>query len=245
MKLTTLDEDLKIHQKLEDEPNDVGGLSAQELKEKFDQAGLTIQKYLNEVHLPEEEQAVAEALTQAKKYTDLKVVAVGAGDMASAVYDTQKRRQDVYEYANQKAKEAMADTSKLGYVCAGKCDVDIINGVLNDISFQSLFDPKGLWSETEQVFIAPKGAVGMILTATVRWNRMGSKAMCYLEATVNGVVQASQQGPVLTASYYERTVMLPVAVQAGDKVGVILRAVNYSSDNAHIQLQDLRAEAIM
>lgn len=245
MKLTTLDEDLKIHQKLEDEPNDVGGLSAQELKEKFDQAGLTIQKYLNEVHLPEEEQAVAEALAQAKKYTDLKVVAVGTGDMASAVYDTQKRRQDVYEYANQKAKEAMADTSKLGYVCAGLCGLSIRDGVRNAISFQSLVDPKGLWSATEQVFVAPEGAVGMILTGTLRWARQ-TFSRCYLEATVNGTVQVSRDGPTdQTGNFYYQTVMLPVAVQAGDKVGVIMRAVKSSNQSAQMDLQELRAEIIM
>lgn len=44
-----LNEDLAIHQKLDDEPNDVGGLSAGELKALFDRAPLIIQKYINEV----------------------------------------------------------------------------------------------------------------------------------------------------------------------------------------------------
>lgn len=44
--------DLNIIQQLADEPNDVDGLSAQDLKEKFDEAGLTIQKWLNETLLP-------------------------------------------------------------------------------------------------------------------------------------------------------------------------------------------------
>lgn len=53
MKLTKMEEDLRIHQKLDDEPNDVGGLTAAELKAKFDEAGLTIQRYLNETLIPE------------------------------------------------------------------------------------------------------------------------------------------------------------------------------------------------
>lgn len=84
MKLTTLDEDLRIHQKLEDEPNDVGGLSAQELKKKFDQAGVTIQKYLNETHLPEAAAAVADALSEAKAYADNKAAAVVSNALSQA-----------------------------------------------------------------------------------------------------------------------------------------------------------------
>ena len=47
-----LDDDLDIISKLDDEPNDVGGLSAAELKARFDQAGLTIQDYINEKLIP-------------------------------------------------------------------------------------------------------------------------------------------------------------------------------------------------
>ena len=42
-KLQTLNDDLNIIQKLDDEPNDVGGMSAQELKAAFDKAGNSIQ----------------------------------------------------------------------------------------------------------------------------------------------------------------------------------------------------------
>ena len=52
MALTEFQDDLNIIQKLDDEPNDVGGLTAAELKAKFDEAGLTIQNWLNTVLLP-------------------------------------------------------------------------------------------------------------------------------------------------------------------------------------------------
>jgi hypothetical protein len=38
IELTRLTDDLNVIQKLDDEPNDVGGLSAAELKAKFDEA---------------------------------------------------------------------------------------------------------------------------------------------------------------------------------------------------------------
>ena len=53
MTITLLDGDLNIIAGLDDEPNDVGGLTAAELKAKFDQAGNTIKTYLNGTLVPE------------------------------------------------------------------------------------------------------------------------------------------------------------------------------------------------
>lgn len=53
MALTKLTKDMAIIQKLDDEPNDVGGLTAAELKAKFDEAGETVKEYLNETLLAE------------------------------------------------------------------------------------------------------------------------------------------------------------------------------------------------
>lgn len=58
-KLTRMTADLNIIYALDDEPNDVGGMSAAELKARFDQSGLTIQRFINEVLLPELEGAQA------------------------------------------------------------------------------------------------------------------------------------------------------------------------------------------
>ena len=60
MAIKQLTDDLNIIQKLDDEPNDVGGLTAQELKTAFDKAGNTIQKYINETLIPELETAGVE-----------------------------------------------------------------------------------------------------------------------------------------------------------------------------------------
>ena len=59
MALTKMTKDMAIIQALDDEPNDVGGLTAQELKEKFDEAGETIKKYLNETLTSELDTALA------------------------------------------------------------------------------------------------------------------------------------------------------------------------------------------
>lgn len=53
MALTQFEKDMGIIAKLDDEPNDVGGLTAAELKAKFDEGGEALQAYLNGVLLPE------------------------------------------------------------------------------------------------------------------------------------------------------------------------------------------------
>ena len=52
LEIQLLDGDLNIIQKLDDEPNDVGGLTSAELKEKFDESGNIIKKYINETLIP-------------------------------------------------------------------------------------------------------------------------------------------------------------------------------------------------
>ena len=53
MALTQFEKDMGIIAKLDDEPNDVGGLTSAELKAKFDEGGEALQTYLNEILLPE------------------------------------------------------------------------------------------------------------------------------------------------------------------------------------------------
>lgn len=53
MALTKFEKDMVIIQKLDDEPNDVGGLTAAELKAKFDEGGEAIKEYINETLVPE------------------------------------------------------------------------------------------------------------------------------------------------------------------------------------------------
>lgn len=52
MSLPKFNEDIQIISKLADEPNDVGGLSADELKAKFDEASGLIKTFINDTLLP-------------------------------------------------------------------------------------------------------------------------------------------------------------------------------------------------
>lgn len=59
MGFTKLEKDMAVIAALDNEPNDVGGLTAEELKEKFDEAGKAVKAYLNEVLLRELEGSLA------------------------------------------------------------------------------------------------------------------------------------------------------------------------------------------
>ena len=48
MAFTKFTKDMAIIAKLDDEPNDVGGLTAAQLKDKFDEGGKALQTYINE-----------------------------------------------------------------------------------------------------------------------------------------------------------------------------------------------------
>ncbi len=67
-----LDSDMDVIQKLDDEPNDVGGLTAQQLKAEFDKAGNIVKRYINEILLPALSDTVAEAEEREKAETERK-----------------------------------------------------------------------------------------------------------------------------------------------------------------------------
>ena len=52
MAITPFEKDIEIIQKLDDEPNDVQGLTPEELKKRFDQAAIWLKEYINTVLLP-------------------------------------------------------------------------------------------------------------------------------------------------------------------------------------------------
>lgn len=52
LEIELMEDDLNIIQKLDDAPNDVGGMTSAELKAAFDRAGLLIQAYINETLVP-------------------------------------------------------------------------------------------------------------------------------------------------------------------------------------------------
>lgn len=97
LEIIPLEQDLAIIQKLDDEPNDVGGMTAAQLKAKFDESGLTIQRYINESLIPQilENDATEAARNAAEEYRQeqelLRQHAEGQREIAEAQREENER----------------------------------------------------------------------------------------------------------------------------------------------------------
>ena len=90
-----LDGDLSIIQKLDDEPNDVGGLTSAELKERFDRAGNIIKEYINETLIPA---ILAADATEADR---------AAAETARADAETQRAQAEAQAEANRQIAQSL------------------------------------------------------------------------------------------------------------------------------------------
>lgn len=78
MALERFEKDMKIIAKLDDEPNDVGGLSAVELKERFDEGGEALKDYINDKLLPALETAGVLAIVRSDDLTAIRYLRLNA-----------------------------------------------------------------------------------------------------------------------------------------------------------------------
>ena len=114
IELEYLNGDLNIIQKLDDEPNDVGGLTSAQLKAKFDEAGNAIKDYINNDLIPailaadatEAERTAAEA---SRVYAEsLRVAAETAREQAEAERAKNEAARESSETARGNAESARA-----------------------------------------------------------------------------------------------------------------------------------------
>lgn len=105
--------DLDIIQKLDDEPNDVGGLSAAELKAKFDEAGNTIKDFINESLIP---QVVgADAMEAARKANEAQRE---ANEAAREAAETERTAAEVQRQEGEAAREAAETARETAFTAA-------------------------------------------------------------------------------------------------------------------------------
>lgn len=106
-------DDLEIIQSLDDEPNDVGGLTAAELKAKFDEAGLAIQDYINKTLIPNvvADQATEEARAQAEAQRQSNEQTRQAAEAARQTAETQRSSAEGQRAQAEQARAA-AETQR-------------------------------------------------------------------------------------------------------------------------------------
>ena len=151
MALPTCNEDMNIISKLDDEPNDVGGLSAASLKAKFDLAGNLLKKALNDLVAALGNNAAAKnigfAPTTAVNKTNVQDAienvqsqiagvsqagiadgAVTAAKIADGAVDTNAIKLGAVD--TYRLKDAAVEESKIasGAVTRGKIDYDAVEG---------------------------------------------------------------------------------------------------------------------
>lgn len=99
MAIRRFDDDMSIVVALDDEPNDVGGMTSTELKMKFDEAGKRIQTYLNETLIPEMDGSLA---------TKEEVHGIVLGQIPDGTITDEKLSPDVMEKIDGKADDALS-----------------------------------------------------------------------------------------------------------------------------------------
>lgn len=150
MSLSTFDKDVSIIAKLDDDPNATGGLTAAELKSRFDEAANIIKSWLNNTHIPELQklenlvdgyQALLgtvktletiitptdDAIPTSKAVLDA-ISEIGGGDMLRSVYDTDK--------------DGVIDVA----ATAKKLASDIIFSLTGGVTASGIFDGSGDFS---------------------------------------------------------------------------------------------------
>ena len=130
MAFEKFNKNMQIISALDDEPNDVGGLTAAELKAKFDEGGEAIKRYLNDTLIPavvadgetEEHRAAAEAARVAAEKTRQSNEATRQANEASRI--SAENARNVWE--NYDASKAYAVGNKVAcggssYLCIKPC----------------------------------------------------------------------------------------------------------------------------
>lgn len=120
MALTRLTDDLDIISVLDNEPNDVGGLSADAFKAEFDKAGNIIKKYINEVLLAELASAIGAENIGIAKVDGL----TGIGTVQAALAKIEKQMAEITQgtvadasISTEKLSDLAVTTAKLAAAC--------------------------------------------------------------------------------------------------------------------------------
>ncbi len=106
-----LDDDVDVIQKLDDEPNDVGGLSSAQLKAEFDKAGNIIKRYINESLLPAISETVVEAEERAQAESERAAAEQERADGENERVSAEQGRVDA-ETARAQAEQERAETEE-------------------------------------------------------------------------------------------------------------------------------------
>lgn len=205
MSIPKLTKDLAVIQKLSDLPNSTEGLTAQQLKEKFDESGLTIQQWINEVFVP--------ALTAEN------IPYAGSSELNA---DTV---QAAVELVHSQIRDAASGAIPNGSVTAEKLSANLLERVFGGKPWVSMETPdntdnKGTDFPVGQIWLRPAFAVTN--AAVTSWATSG----CSTTVSENNVKVTGNS----TTSTISVTQSRSSLGQSGDRVWVLFDIQNKDSE---------------
>lgn len=153
--LTSFIKDVNNIQKLSDKPNETDGLTAQGLKERFDQAAVDIKNFLNgtlltelENHLTKQEQSIGNNTT---KIEEVQTSLDSLNNDYGITKDLVSQKINVYELSTTKADTGKRDNGDIVY--AIKIPVTLSNTEiqidLTELNIKKVIDMRGTYSDEE------------------------------------------------------------------------------------------------
>lgn len=205
MSIPKLTKDLAVIQKLSDLPNSTEGLTAQQLKEKFDESGLTIQQWINEVFVP--------ALTAEN------IPYAGSSELNA---DTV---QAAVELVHSQIRDAASGAIPNGAVTAEKLSANLLERVFGGRPWVSMETPdntdnKGTDFPVGQIWLRPAFTVTNV--AVTSWATSG----CSTTVSENKVRVTGNS----TSSTVSVTQSRSSMGQSGDRVWVLFDIQNKDSE---------------
>lgn len=206
MALPKLTDDLAIIQALSDLPNSEDGLTADELKAKFDEAALAIQAFLNDKLVP---------AVKAENIPFAETTAVQAGDIQAAI-----------EIVQRQIVDAVAGTITPGSITKEKLAAELLARVYGGIAWVSADTPDGTFSTANdlpigQVWLRPSFLVSN-LTSVESWTGTG----CEVETDgANVTVTGKAQAKTATAAQ-----KIYNAGESGDRVKLLFTVEDKDTD---------------
>lgn len=206
MALPKLTDDLAIIQALSDLPNSEDGLTADELKAKFDEAALAIQTYLNNKLVP---------AVKAENIPFAETTAIQAGDIQAAI-----------EIVQRQIVDAVAGTITPGSITKEKFAAELLARVYGGIAWVSADTPDGTFSTANdlpigQVWLRPSFLVSN-LTSVGGWTGTG----CEVKTDgANVIVTGKAQAATATA-----TQTIYNAGESGDRVKLLFTVEDKDTD---------------
>lgn len=210
MAFEKLTEDLNIIQKLDDEPNDVGGLSSDELKAEFDRSGLTIQTFINSLV------DALNAVTAAASVGFTAITGVDATDVQGAIARLQ---QNIVESQQGAVADGSITTQKLA-------DLAVTTAKLSELAVTTA-NLADLAVTTAKI---ANGAVtaGKLGAGSVTEAKIGTAAVTEDKISAGAVTAAKIGASAVTSQKIEKgavsyvvTTSIPASSFVGDHTAVI------------------------